>query len=57
MAIDSIASRLFSQARAIPNHSAYFVKSGEEWKSTSWNDYAAEVRTAARALISLGLEP
>ncbi len=28
-----------------------------EWKTTSWKDYYAQVRTAARAFMKLGLKP
>jgi len=56
MAIDSIPARLFKTAASHPAAPGYFAKSGGEWKSTSWKEYAEQVRTAARAMIALGLE-
>lgn len=56
MAIDSIPARLFAQAARQPTAAAYFVRGPSGWRSTSWRDYAGEVRQAARALIKLGFE-
>ena len=33
------------------------VKRGGKWKETTWGQYRDEVRTAAKALIQLGVEP
>lgn len=35
---------------------AYFVRGPERWVGTSWRDYGQQVRQAARALISLGVQ-
>lgn len=55
--MDSIASRLFTQAKTLPNEPAYWVKQGTGWVPTTWSTYGEEVRTAARALIALGVGP
>ena len=52
---DLIPWRLLSQARTRPDHVAYQAKVGGRWQPTSWRTYVDEVRTAARALIALGL--
>src|SRR5690606_27120315 len=57
VAADTIVSRLFEQAKKQPSSPAYYVRQGGGWKPTNWRDYAAEVKQAARALISLGFEP
>ncbi len=55
MPTDTIPARLFETARSHPEATAYRAKVGGEWKSTSYAEYAAEVRQAARALVALGL--
>jgi long-chain acyl-CoA synthetase len=55
MAADTIISRLMKQAEHRPNAPAYHVKDGGRWKSSSWGDYVKQVRTAARALLTLGV--
>lgn len=57
MPTDTTIHRLFEQARAQPEAPAYFEKVRGEWKPTSYRDYAAQVKQAAKALIGLGLEP
>lgn len=57
MPADTIPARLFETARAHPAATAYRVKRDGAWHATTWTEYAGEIRTAARALISLGLEP
>jgi long-chain acyl-CoA synthetase len=57
VAADTIISRLFEQAERRPTWPAYYVRQGGSWRPTNYRDYAAEVRQAARALISLGFEP
>ncbi len=57
MPADTIPARLFETAKRTPDAPAYFVKVGAEWKPTPYSAYAAEIRTAARALVTLGLEP
>ncbi|MDP2304444.1 MAG: long-chain fatty acid--CoA ligase [Pseudomonadota bacterium] len=53
----TVPARLFDTARRYPDAVAYRVKVGGEWKPTTYAAYAAEVRQAARALVSLGLQP
>ena len=53
MASDTVVHRFMQQAELRPNAPAYHVKSGNSWKATPWKDYVAEVRRAARALLSL----
>jgi long-chain acyl-CoA synthetase len=55
MAADTIVHRFMKQAELRPNAPAYHVKSGSSWKATTWKDYVAETRRAARALLSLGV--
>jgi long-chain acyl-CoA synthetase len=57
LAADTIVTRLFEQAKKRPTAPAYHVRQGGSWQATNWRDYAAEVKRAARALISLGFEP
>jgi long-chain acyl-CoA synthetase len=52
---DTIPYRLFQTAARTPDAAAYYVKSGGTWNPTSYADYAAEVRAAARALVALGV--
>lgn len=54
---DTIPHRLFETARRVPEAPAYHVKTGGDWRGTSWAAYAQEVRAVARSLIALGLEP
>ena len=51
---DTIPHRLLQQATANPSKIAYQAKRDGRWQPTTWLTYAGEVRTAARALISLG---
>ncbi|MFT7623490.1 MAG: long-chain acyl-CoA synthetase [Myxococcota bacterium] len=57
MPYDSIALRLLKQGQSRPSTPAYYVKSGGSWVSTDYATYARQTRQAARALVSLGLEP
>lgn len=57
MAVDTIPSRLFEQARLRPNAPAYKIRENGVWKATSWADYADQVKRVGRALIGLGFEP
>ncbi len=54
---DTIPARLLARAEKHPDRPAYFEKRGGTWRSTSYARYAAEVMQAARALVSLGLQP
>ena len=57
MIADTIPARLFAQGRSRPGAPAYFVRRGGDWQATSWGEYAAQVREAARAMLALGLAP
>jgi len=52
---DTIPHRLLRQAAQHPSTIAYQAKVSGRWQPTTWHTYAEQVRTAARALISLGL--
>ncbi len=54
---DSTPARLFAQAETRGDVPAYYEKDGGSWKPTTWSTYADQVRQAARALITLGVEP
>ncbi len=57
MTRDIIIDRLLENGRIRPNAPAYFEKTGQTWVPTPWHEYVAQVRQAARALITLGIEP
>ncbi|HEX9856398.1 MAG TPA: long-chain fatty acid--CoA ligase [Acidimicrobiia bacterium] len=52
----TIPFKVLENGKTLTNHAAYMVKSGEEWKATTWGAFAGEVRAAARALIALGIQ-
>ncbi len=54
---DSIVDRFLTHHRVRPAGPAYFEKIGTAWVPTTWEEYTGQVRTAARALIALGVEP
>ncbi len=56
MAADTIPARLQGQARTRPDHPAYHVKEGGRWVPTTYGAYHEEVRTAAKAMMALGLQ-
>jgi long-chain acyl-CoA synthetase len=51
---DTIPHRLLEQAKQNPSKIAYQAKQGGSWQPTTWSTFADEVRTASRALITLG---
>jgi long-chain acyl-CoA synthetase len=51
---DTITHRLLRQATTNPSKIAYQEKRDGRWQPTTWQTFAAQVRTAARALIALG---
>jgi long-chain acyl-CoA synthetase len=51
---DTIPHRLLAQAATNPSKIAYQAKLDGRWHPTTWQTYAGQVRTAARALIALG---
>jgi long-chain acyl-CoA synthetase len=52
---DTIPHRVLRTAATKPSTIAYQARSNGRWEPTTWNTYAAQIRTAARALIALGL--
>jgi len=55
MAADTIVHRFLKQADLRPNAPAYHTRSGSGFRATTWRDYVTSVRTAARALLALGV--
>ncbi len=51
---DTIPHRLLRQAIERPSTVAYQAKSNGRWQPTTWRTYVEQIRTAARALITLG---
>ena len=51
---DTIPHRLLYQATSNPSSIAYHAKLAGRWQPTTWHTFVDQVRTAARALISLG---
>ena len=54
---DTIIDRLQQHRRTRPAAPAYYTKLGAAWVPTSWEEYVNQVRTAARALMTLGVGP
>ena len=57
MTIETIPAQLFETAAQRGSAPAYHVKVNGEWKATSWQTYADEVKAAGKALMTLGLAP
>jgi long-chain acyl-CoA synthetase len=53
---DTVTHRLLRQAAERPSAIAYQAKVGGRWQPTTWRAYADQVRTAARALMTLGFQ-
>ncbi len=53
---DTIPHRLLQQATLRPSSVAYQAKQDGRWQSTTWKQFVEQVRTAARALMTLGFE-
>ena len=53
--IDTIPRRVLRTAADKPSTIAYQAKVDGRWQPTTWKTYADQIRTAARALIALGL--
>ncbi|MEM7586610.1 MAG: long-chain fatty acid--CoA ligase [Acidobacteriota bacterium] len=53
----TILSRLQDHAANQPQNVAYAAKVDGEWRTTSWVDFASQVRHTARVFLQLGLEP
>lgn len=52
---DTIPRRVLRQAADKPSTIAYQAKVNGRWQPTTWRTYADQIRTAARAMIALGL--
>ena len=57
MSRDTIPDRLLAHAHVRPAAPAYFIREDGRWRPTTWRRYVEECRTAARALIALGVGP
>lgn len=57
MRVDTVPARLATRARLHGRDPALRCRTGSGWKTTTWQDYAAEVRAVARALIAMGVRP
>jgi long-chain acyl-CoA synthetase len=55
MAADTIPHRVLKQAAEKPSTIAYQTKANGRWQPTTWKTYGEQIRTAARAMIALGL--
>lgn len=54
---DTIIDRFQRHRQVRPAAPGYFEKIGSAWVPTSWEEYIAQVRAAAKSMISLGVEP
>jgi long-chain acyl-CoA synthetase len=52
---DSMAQRLLANAAIRPSSIAYYAKRQDRWQPTTWRRFVEQVRTAARALLSLNI--
>ena len=52
---DTIPHRVLRQGAEHPSTIAYQTKVGERWQPTTWKTYSDQIRTAARAMMALGL--
>ena len=53
--MDTIPRRVLRQAAEQPSTIAYQAKVDGRWQPTTWRTYVEQIRTAARALIALGV--
>ena len=54
---DSIIDRFQQHRRVRPGAPGYYEKIGSAWVPTTWEEYVGQARTAARALMTLGVQP
>jgi long-chain acyl-CoA synthetase len=57
MSTETIPAKFLDQARLRPQQVAYAEKRDGQWLKTSWADFVAQVRRAAKALIHGGFQP
>ncbi len=56
MAFESVVRKVLRAGAERDTAVAYAARDGERWVTTTWAEYAARVRSAAKALIALGVE-
>jgi long-chain acyl-CoA synthetase len=56
MTVDTVLHRLHENGRSRANAPAYYVRTKDHWVPTTWKEFLAEVRQAAKALVALGFE-
>lgn len=57
MPTDTVPSLVRRNGIARPTRPAYRVWVGEDWKTTTWAEYAGQIRQAGKALMVLGVQP
>ena len=57
MPVETIPFKVLKNGDFHGEDPAYYERVGGQWKPTSWRQYAAEVGSAAKAMIGLGIEP
>lgn len=57
MATATIPARLLHNAKALATSPAWYTRAPDGWRVRTWADAATEVRSAARAMMALGLNP
>ena len=55
--VDSIIDRFLQHQKVRPGAPAYFEKIGRAWVPTNWEEFTGQVKTAAKAMIAIGIEP
>lgn len=55
MKVDTIVHRLYAQGERNGSQPAYSERASGVWRDTTYREYAAEVRRAAKSLIALGV--
>ena len=56
MPVETTPYLVLRNGKTMGSSPAYYVKDGESWKAIDWATFADEVRTAAKALIQLGVD-
>jgi long-chain acyl-CoA synthetase len=57
VAFETVVHKVLRAGAERNTAAAYAARDGERWITTTWAEYAALVRVAAKALIALGVEP
>ncbi|NOY55928.1 MAG: long-chain fatty acid--CoA ligase [Actinobacteria bacterium] len=57
VAFESIVHKILATGTERGALPAYAVRDGDRWVTTSWTEYASQIRDAAKGLIALGVEP